>query len=203
MFGERWYGWWEWYGVAMLLWLLAVSALFAFYGWVEYTVWKGPWLSSHTGLPVSLPPRRRWQSVVALVAGVLLVSAIVLALHPDLPSLTSSTPHQDSSGPSRLTDAAVPRPIVTPESAAPTLQELERSNDLSAAATVIGVWVNTAHETRQELLLPDKNSLCRAEKEIRAAMKAHHNTRADLYRTERAIYDITAEPGRWPLARKK
>ena len=39
MFGEQWNAMWEWYGVAMVFWLLAVSAMFAFYGWVEYTVY--------------------------------------------------------------------------------------------------------------------------------------------------------------------
>jgi hypothetical protein len=58
--------------------------------------------------------------------------------------------------------------------------------------------VNIAHETWQELLPPDKNSLCVAGKGIRAAMVAHHNTRAALSSTERAIYDITAYPGRCP-----
>jgi hypothetical protein len=198
MFGERWYGWWEWYGVAMIFWLLAVSALFTFYGWVEYTVWKGPWFSKTTSLPVPLPPGRRRQRVGALAAGALLVSVLALVLHPDLPFLTSSTSHRDSASSSRTPDVLSSPPLATSKPATPTLQELERSNALSTAATVLSVWVNIAHETWQELLPPDKNSLCVAGKDIRAAMMAHHNTRAALSSTERAIYDITAYPGRCP-----
>lgn len=196
MFGEQWNTWWEWYGVALLFWLLGISVLFAFYGWVEYTVWKGPWSAEPISLPVLLRPRRRWQMGAALAAGVLLFLWSVQALHREPPPPATPSLDQPSSTLARETGTLMPplHPIekdVTSGPATPTVEDIAKSDDLMAAGAILNIWVNIAHETWQELYPADRGKLCTVGKEIRTAMKAHHNTLADLTHTERAVYDIT------------
>jgi hypothetical protein len=74
--------------------------------------------------------------------------------------------------------------------------ELADALEIKEAAAVIDIWVNLAGKTWHQLNPDDQDKLCIAGKEIRAAMKSHHNRLADLNHTEHAIYDLTAPTGR-------
>ena len=64
------------------------------------------------------------------------------------------------------------------------------------AANVIEFNVERFHQGWDELVPINRNTLCAAGKAIRSAMHAWNNTLADLNHAQRAIYDITAPPGR-------
>ena len=55
------------------------------------------------------------------------------------------------------------------------MDELANALEIKKAADVIDSWVNICHEIWHELNPDDQDRLCNAGKEIRAAMKSHHN----------------------------
>lgn len=61
---------------------------------------------------------------------------------------------------------------------------------------MIEIQVERFHGEWDALVPIHKDTLCRAAKSIRSAMHAHNNTITDLNHVQRAIYDITAPPGR-------
>jgi len=139
---------------------------------------------------------RLWSGrrLVVVVWGVVLVLAVVAglqALQTNQPTLTS--PQAEPPSPLEVLRDPSPPP---PPSPSRTLQDLTQSADMIIAANVIEFNVERFHQGWDELVPINRNTLCAAGKAIRSAMHAWHNTLADLNHAQRAIYDITAPPGR-------
>lgn len=98
--------------------------------------------------------------------------------------------------PSPLSEILRESPLPPAPPPTPTLGELSQSPDMMLATSVIEIQVERLHADWDALVPIHREALCRTGKSIRSAMHAHNNTITDLNHVQRAIYDITAPPGR-------